>query len=401
MPRPLLFPLLLLALSVCASAQKPLGDPDETLAGDLQEALQGGQAGDEQEEIVPMTESGPKEVEADTLARWIAVMTKAINPYGSLRVRLVRSDGDGEVQNGSSRVGILLRRELKHVTIIGQIEVQVNLVEDPTIPTVSESTSENRSLGSEQNQDAFSTRLGWLGFDMGSWGTLAIGKQWSVYYDVTGWTDVFYIFGATALATFPAGTDGGVTGTGRAEQAIIWRTERGPFQLGLQYQAKGKSEQVRDSYAASLRYALTDWLKLCGTALVAEYGDEGDEIDGTDSARTFAVGAKLELDDLYLGLAFADQHDLDIGEKDGDLEFFNGQGVELYSRYSVNEQLGIFGGGNWFWADDAGFSEDQDVEDYYLGADWFFGPQTIFYVQGRLAYAQNDDALAVGLRYNY
>jgi len=80
-------------------------------------------------------------------------------------------------------------------------------------------------------------------------GELTFGKQWSVYYDVAGWTDAFNVYGGTALSVYPAGTDGGAVGSGRADNAVIWRNARGRFSYGLQTQLKTSSDG--DDFKAS------------------------------------------------------------------------------------------------------------------------------------------------------
>lgn len=40
------------------------------------------------------------------------------------------------------------------------------------------------------------------------------------------------------MSVFPAGTDGGSLGSGRADNAVVFRNERGKFSFGLQTQLK-------------------------------------------------------------------------------------------------------------------------------------------------------------------
>jgi hypothetical protein len=61
---------------------------------------------------------------------------------------------------------------------------------------------------SAQTQQVFGNRLGYLGVDLGKFGVITIGKQWSVYRDITSYSDRFNVFGARASATFIGGTDG-------------------------------------------------------------------------------------------------------------------------------------------------------------------------------------------------
>lgn len=90
------------------------------------------------------------------------------------------------------------------------------------------------NIQAEQTQQVFGNRLGYLGISLDKYGTLTIGKQWSVYHDIMSYTDRFNVFGARASATFVGGTDGGENGAERADQSIIYRNQIMCTQLLLQ-----------------------------------------------------------------------------------------------------------------------------------------------------------------------
>lgn len=75
--------------------------------------------------------------------------------------------------------------------------------------------------GTQEDSDnvALPLRLAFVGFE-GPQGRVSFGKQWSTYYDVAVFTDQAPFFGGSASGTYNAGTDGGVSGTGRANQAL-------------------------------------------------------------------------------------------------------------------------------------------------------------------------------------
>lgn len=64
-----------------------------------------------------------------------------------------------------------------------------------------------------------------------------------VTYNITGVTDVFDIFGAEAAGVYNFGTDGGFSGTGRAEQAIQYNWSYDKYKVAVQYQA---TEEIID-----------------------------------------------------------------------------------------------------------------------------------------------------------
>ncbi|MCG8592746.1 MAG: porin [Proteobacteria bacterium] len=348
----------------------------------------------------PPREEPSGDVGEDRLSDVVETVRETLNAYGSLRVRFVAADGGEEVQNGASRLGLRLRRDFSSTfAVVGQVEWQVNLVDNPTILTVGDSTSSE--LTEVDNADAFETRLGWLGVDGGRWGRLTLGKQWSTYYDVAGWTDEFYVFGATSLGVFNAGTDGGQIGTGRASASIAWRGDFGRLSLGAQYQPSGLNDQSAETFGASLRLRLTEWLQVGAAFNRAERNDLGDGLRGSDDPRTIAAGLRLERWGLLAALVYADQRQNDAGRRGGVLRLFDASGYEAYLRYGWGRRLGLFGGGNWRSAADSGLDDEADVEDYYLGLDWFFNDQTFVYVQGRVDAEDGDDAIVFGIRFDF
>ena len=70
----------------------------------------------------------------------------------------------------------------------------------------------------------FLARLGFVGVDFGPLGKVAIGKQYAVQYDIASYTtDRFNVFGGQGTHAYVAGTDGGQTGTGRADRIVNYR----------------------------------------------------------------------------------------------------------------------------------------------------------------------------------
>ncbi len=98
----------------------------------------------------------------------------------------------------------------------------------------------SNSVGLTNNGgDILTNRLGYFELSAGSFGSFTIGKQYSVYLQTTKVTDVFNVYSAMASATYVFG-DGGLSGTGRVDNAIVWtrdfRAGPGSLTLGLQAQ---------------------------------------------------------------------------------------------------------------------------------------------------------------------
>ncbi len=98
----------------------------------------------------------------------------------------------------------------------------------------------SNSVGLSNNAgDILTNRLGYFELSADSFGSFTIGKQYSVYLQTTKVTDIFNVYSALASATYVYG-DGGLTGTGRIDNAIIWtkdfRAGSGSLTIGLQAQ---------------------------------------------------------------------------------------------------------------------------------------------------------------------
>jgi predicted porin len=98
----------------------------------------------------------------------------------------------------------------------------------------------SRGVGLSDNRgDVLTNRMGYFELSTDSFGSFTIGKQNSVYLQTTEVTDVFNVYSGLASATYVYG-DGGLTGTGRVDNAIIWdngfQVGPGTLSVGLQLQ---------------------------------------------------------------------------------------------------------------------------------------------------------------------
>jgi hypothetical protein len=144
-------------------------------------------------------------------------------PYGSLRTIIGASSSGAEVQDDASRIGIKLST-LGPIKVFAQLELGVNLVQSNVQFNAGASTEGGFGTLTSNTSPVLGPRLGLVGVDLGRWGKVSFGKQNSVYYDITSdTTDRFNVFGGQASATYVGGTDGGETGTGRADQVVQYR----------------------------------------------------------------------------------------------------------------------------------------------------------------------------------
>lgn len=158
--------------------------------------------------------------------------------YGSLRVRYRWKPDSQGVEDGSSRVGVQGRYQVwPRKWLFARGEAGFKLLEEVGLLANANNPSGGRG-------DTFFRRLLYVGYESPDFFLIA-GKAWSVYYKVTGFTDRFAGTGGSATGTYNAGTDGGYTGTGRAENTLQtrmlidflparWGIE--PFSLDIQLQ---------------------------------------------------------------------------------------------------------------------------------------------------------------------
>ncbi|MCS4304204.1 porin [Chryseobacterium sp. BIGb0232] len=285
-----------------------------------------------------------------------------LKPYASLRGHLAVYDNKLELQENASRIGLEVNIKKHDFGIIAGGEIQLNMFKGGTSFNVDGNLSGGfLSVESAQKQQVFGNRLGYLGLDLGKFGTLTIGKQWSVYRDITAYTDKFNVFGSRASATFIGGTDGGETGTGRADQAVIYRNHFGPFYLGGQIQARGGNNgKFIDGFGASLQYEIKEGF-FAGAAynrvlLSDNLVTAGRIIGLTGQPTYFSLGTK------YIGQTI-DFSIVGVLQKNGDFSqgsyldptvgafpfttVFNAKGLEAFGKYKF-QKFSVLAGYNLY-----------------------------------------------------
>jgi len=175
-----------------------------------------------------------------------------LDAYGSLRVAAAwDTKGHREIRNNATRLGLRGEKALTSwLTAFARVEVGVNMVANDRVILVTGDPGVPIGQGSQ----AIASRLGLVGVETRA-GNLSWGKQWSSYYDVAEFTDVFQVFSGAATGAFAAGTDGGIAGTGRAERAFQYRETLGPVSGAVQVQSRSSSPNDRsfaDTWGASI-----------------------------------------------------------------------------------------------------------------------------------------------------
>ena len=333
------------------------------------------------------------------------VVLDSINFYGGLRAHVAIYDEQVEVQNNSSRIGFYLNRRIVNgVAGFGKLELGTNLVQNNNTFNSDAATFPDESFYNE-TQPAFTTRLGYIGLQS-KYGSIAIGKQWGVYYDVTAWTDLFWIYGGKASGTYNTNTDGGTEGTGRAENAVIYRYSAERFSLGLQAQFIGEKQ----NYAASAVANVTDQISV-GAAFntYAPTQDILDLVGGSKThANSFVVGFRYKTDKLNL----AANYDFNQSESQfpGDtVVAFPANGVELYANYFLLPKLSVVGGFNYLKPTSTPEIIDPDFNLLLImiGAAYYFVPDFLAYTEYKIDLGTDTggnkpaNVFAIGFRYNF
>ncbi|MBY5921158.1 porin [Ferrimonas balearica] len=328
---------------------------------------------------------------------------------GHLGFNLVQVNGDTELLDSSTRIRFLYERSIsREWNAEALMEWGFNAMDSG-----SQLTLNGDSLQAAREGDFLFNRLGFLAFEHDTYGRFSAGKQWSVYYDVASITDNFIMTGGLASGTYNFGSDGGLSGTGRADSALQYRNEFGGLSLGLQYQARTKGEvgivppeecivddpppecavfddvdiEYDDSYGASLRYR---WQEL----MVGVGYNRGD----FDSTFRRERVAKLKDEALILGASYgtlyqpglylaANYAETENHEVDNRNRVFNARGYEVMLNWTFANNLTLVSGLNWLESDDSSYEEVNGMYRkrlYVLGAHYEWGTQLRLYFEAKL-----------------
>ena len=276
--------------------------------------------------------------------------------YGSVRIRY-RDAGAGTFWgDGGTRFGLSGRWQFKPATwLIGRGEAGVNLLDTADLVF----NRGDRPPGSKIGDEIFQ-RLLYLGVETPD-ANVTVGKNWSTYYRVSSFTDRFQGTGASASGTFNAGTDGGYTGTGRADLVLQTRGVLGrlnpesilkPLNLNFQIQ-HGRPIPKIDGFNYKTTIGLSSVLETKqGVAVGIAYNyaniDSADlpalSAFGIDGDATAAIaGARWFSDDWYIGTVVSRLKNHETTAKD---IYFDGTGWEVYSQYNLHKRWWAVGGWN-------------------------------------------------------
>ncbi|MBP6185983.1 MAG: porin [Chitinophagales bacterium] len=286
----------------------------------------------------------------------------SFKPYGSFRGHFAFYNDEIEMQENGSRVGFEFGIQSKNIRYFAGSELQLNMFKSDASFNASTNTSGGFLIAEKQQErQVFATRLGYIGADLHKWGSVSLGKQWGVYYDITSYTDKFNVFGGQASATYVAGTDGGAVGTGRADQSLLYRNKLGPVSFGAQIQARtGSNGHFLDGFGFSAQVDILEGLK-AGAAfnqayLVDTLVDSGQILGLTDQPGYFTVGASYTSKRFDVGAVYAIQTNGDVTKGYANVPgqgivtpsvVYDASGIELYGKLKF-EKINLLGGYNYY-----------------------------------------------------
>jgi len=344
--------------------------------------------------------------------------TGIFNPYASLRNIVSVSDGTAQVQDNASRIGINLST-FGPIKVFGTGEWGVNLVRSETTFNAGASTAQGFGVINQETGAVFAARLGFLGVDFGRFGRLSFGKQNSTHYDIAQFTtDRFNVFGGQSTTTYVAGTDGGQSGTGRADQTILYHLKFAKiFDFGAQGQLRtADTPQAFNGFGFSLQADVRKGLKLGGAYNKTYFAEQlTNLVFNGGGTEYWALGGRGDWRNLEWGVVWARQSNGDIafvpdpvGGSEPIAVGFSASGIEIYTRLHFGKFAFVVGFEDYI-PRDLNPLIDPDFKTRYaiLGGEWHFSKSGYAFLDSRLGDsvdAQGRDisnALAIGFRYDF
>ncbi|MEJ2583709.1 MAG: porin [Robiginitalea sp.] len=323
-------------------------------------------------------------------------------PYGSFRGHFAVLDGQAEIQENASRIGFELSGTKRKIRYFVGVELGINLFRSAQLLNADANTNSGFiRFGQTQNLQVFSTRLGYLGADFGRYGILTIGKQWSVFYDITGYTDRFNVFGGQGSATYVASSDGGETGTGRANQTLTYRNTFGPLQIGGQLQMRTtQNGYLIDGFGASIQLEIWKGLK-AGVGYNKVYFDDfllENTLGFANHPEYMALGLYYTSENLDAGAVYVNHSSGDVArslvEEEVIATVFDAKGFELYGKFK-RPKYSILAGFNGYFpvVEDLPLSGDFKRQFYIIGAE--YKPSRFAYIYAEYRYGKGVNSFGV------
>ncbi|NRB42575.1 MAG: hypothetical protein HRU20_29580 [Pseudomonadales bacterium] len=339
----------------------------------------------------------------------VFLKTLPIKAYLSLRLNVSNNGTDTEASDGGSRGGLIYANKLENGDqFIAHVEVGANVLDNVDWMINSDASS------SEDEKATFNRRLSYLRYGRDDYYAV-IGKNWSAYHFIAEMTDRFITVGGKASGIYNAGSDGGATGTGRAENAFQLRSSRGNLQWSFQIQANNNISNLQENVKYALNSGIsTKWKSINGFAVGLAFNRAVPErysnemldlgLDGSSDARV--LGAEWHNSDWFLSTTFS-KNSNHVTDPTG--QYYDARGWEFYSsRKFTPRTMGRFGW-NIQKPDDDSYIGKHKIQEYYLSWQYSYNRNNLqdklyieyLFNQGRDADgSEGKDLIVLGARFN-
>ncbi len=303
---------------------------------------------------------------------------------GYVALVYVNSDEKDEINEAASRWGFDINRKVRYGWNAGlTLEWGLNFDNNANL-----SIGGNGQAAQGSADDALFSRLGYVRFEHDKWGNIGIGKQWAVFYDVVGGTDILNYWGGSASGAYNLGSDGGISGVGRAEQAITWRKTYSNFAIGLQVQSQDESVEIDvtednplfdqldgtdiatmgNGYGASVSYNIHDFSLAVGHN-VAEIDINENLAKSTDDIITSGsiTYGRANQPGLYFSANYGQSENHEI---DDEGHYFDAEHLEVLAGYTIDNGIFIFGGLNNLQPDDSDYLDEYELKYSFIGVEY-------------------------------
>jgi predicted porin len=290
------------------------------------------------------------------------------------------------------------------IDAILQLEVGVGMVGNKT--QIKFNGDPGGAVGEVDN--VFSSRLGYVGIKT-KFGQLTWGKQWSAYSDIGGQTDMYNAFGAEASGTYSAGTDGAISGSGRASNCFQYRLYSKYLETTLQVQNRNITDSTTfwaDTYGISLILKPLSVLKFGAAYNKVRDGIQNPSVYkpkyGDDAWSTMIFYNSKPFNAIFTASIFNNH------EKDNLGNYFSGYGLELYCEYRFNDHWRFYGGFNNLQAQNNSIAAEYCIQYIDIGSFYAFGRSSKLFLEARLDDSRNNDgshsrlsAIAFGMFFDF
>ncbi len=154
-------------------------------------------------------------------------------------------------------------------------------------------------------KNLLTSRLAFVGIEHKLAGKLSFGKQWSSYYNVASFTDLYEITGSDALGIYEDGDAGSFHGTGRANSALKYDIKVHGTGISVQYQAQDvNTDKIERKYAfgGSIVQEIGSNLKVGIAGNYAKLKDLTGKYEAKMDRASGVVGISFDNDMLVLAL---------------------------------------------------------------------------------------------------